>query len=134
MSIHNSWTDTFSNFFHAVFSKARTEEERATNLRLFRLTDVASMPRKTQLLLAHSLQRNDPYITLQDRDEDAACLIANGLLNTIECTTIGIACYRIKPFFWHRLKTNSGDLLNLVSDAEIDSYRKTKSANYPWVW
>lgn len=129
MSVRAQTAHPFMLFWHSFFPRKTNEVQHAVSS-----TDIASMPRQTQLLLAHCLERNDPYLTLQNGDTDAACLIKEEWLKPIECTTIGIACFRIKPYIWHQLKTSRHQFVGMISRTEIESYRKAKSANYPWLW
>jgi hypothetical protein len=129
MSVRTSSANPIALFWQAFFGKGNSAKQNVLSS-----TDIASMPRNTQLLLAHSLQRNDPYLTVQDGDDDADYLISEKLLAPIECTASGIFCYRIKPFFWHQLKTSRCHLLDVISKEELDCYRKLKCTRYPWVW
>lgn len=98
------------------------------------LAALAAMSKQTQLLLAHSMEQGNPDLTLLVDDTDACELISTGWLMPVPCTTVGMINFRIRRDVWHRLTSLSPAFLNhdLVSD--LISYRKRKSALYPWVW
>lgn len=98
------------------------------------LADLATMPRETQLLLAHCLEKNDPDMTLLDDDTDVCPLLSGRWLISVPCTTIGIISFRINPFVWRHLHSLRSAFLNRALLSDLESYRKGKSARYPWNW
>lgn len=98
------------------------------------LNNLAAMPKPTQLLLAHSLEQNNPDLTLLDDDTDVCKLLSLDWLVTVPCTTIGIKCFTIKPHVWRKLRWLRLEFLNKDLLSELKSYRNRKSTLYPWVW
>jgi hypothetical protein len=98
------------------------------------LDELAAMPKKTQLLLAHCLERRNPELMLLDYDTDAAPLTSAGWLVSVPCETIGMVCFRIKPHIWSQLKRLRLNFLTEDVAFDLEYYRKGKSAAYPYVW
>lgn len=119
---HHPFALFCQNLFHAVSKKQIS------------LADLAAMPKETQMLLAHSLLRRNPELTLLDDDTDVCKLLSAGWLTSVPCTTIGIICFRIKPVVWRRLVSLCPAFLNHDLLSQLAAYKKRKSAQYPWVW
>lgn len=98
------------------------------------LAYLAAMPKETQLLLANSLERNNPDFSLLHGDTDVCRLLSTGWLLSVPCSTKGIICFRIKPSVWRRLKSLCPTFLNYHLLCDLESYRKRKNALYPWIW
>src|SRR5690606_2829430 len=81
------------NLFHTAGSVSTSVEAQT----MITLADLATMPKGTQLLLAYSVEGNNPDLTLLDGDTDVCKLLSAGWLTSVPCTTIGIMCFRIKP-------------------------------------
>lgn len=97
------------------------------------LSDLAALPKQTQLLVAHCLGRNNPNLTLLESDAELAKLVSTGWLISIPVSTIGIKSLMFKPHFWRQLRS-----LRLVFvqplQCELEQFRRQKTAHYPWVW
>jgi hypothetical protein len=98
------------------------------------LADLTAMPKDTQLLLAHSLDRNNPDLTLLNIDTDARKLVSVGWLVSEEEETIGSVRFRIKHPIWHQLRSLRKQFITNDMESDLASYRKRKSALYPWIW
>lgn len=121
----------WSNLFHINPDIARAETAKRTPVTL---SELASMPKPTQLLLAYFLKHGIPDLTLLDDDTDVCKLLEAGWLTSVSCPTKGIICFKVRPDVWRKLwslspKFFSKDLLN-----ELRFYTKRKSAQYPWLW
>lgn len=119
----------FINLFHTGRIPARAEETKRITL-----ADLALLPKETQMLLAHSLERRNPNITLLPGDTDAGEMLSASWLQSLSSSEGKEICYRIKPDIWRRLRSLSPAFLNHDLRSELKSYRKRKSAEYPWVW
>lgn len=124
----------FVLFCQNLFHTAGSVPTRVEAQKRITLADLATMPKETQLLLAHSLEDNNPDLTLLDDDTDVCKLLSAGWLMSVPCTTIGIICFRIKPVVWRRLRSLRSTFLNHHLLSDLEAYRKRKSALYPWVW
>ncbi len=130
MSVRAQTANPFVLFWQTVFPKGRPETKQPA----VRSTDIASMPRQSLLLLAHCLERNDPDLEIAVGDPDADNMMSKGWFIEIPCMTTGMVCCRFRPHIWYQLNSYRNKVFNMVSSTEIENYRKTKSANYPWVW
>lgn len=117
------------NLFHAGPVPASVEAEKRITL-----DDLAAMSKETQMLLAHSLERGNPNLTLLHGDTDAGEMLSASWLVSLPSRARMEICYRIKPAIWRRLRSLSSTFLNHAIRCELKSYRKRKSAEYPWVW
>lgn len=115
------------NLFHAGSIPSNVEADKRISL-----ADLAAMPKETKLLLAHCLKRDNPNLTLLQEDNDAGKLLSARWLISIPCK--GLKCYRVKPEIWRRLRRLSSRFLSQDLLSDLKSYRKRKSAQYPWVW
>lgn len=98
------------------------------------LSDMQALPRETQLLLAHSLMQRQPDLMLLKRDTDIDSLLSHDWLTQIPCSTRGIVCYKYKPDIWRQLVSLRVKFMTATLIKSLKSYRKAKSAMYPWIW
>jgi hypothetical protein len=121
----------FRNLIHAGHE---TNAESANQESVVTLDALAAMPRQAHLLLAHALEQRDPNLMLLENDTDVGELISAGWLSSIPCSTIGIVCLKIKPHIWHKLVSLGPTFFTPDLKRGLKSYRKSKSALYPWIW
>lgn len=98
------------------------------------MADLIMLPKQTQLLLAYCLTRNYSEITLYTSDGDIAQLLEAGWLVLLPCSTLGIVNFKFRPELWKRLQSLSRTFLSQQMLLEVESYRRGKSALYPWNW
>jgi hypothetical protein len=125
----------FSLFCRNIFrvGKRRTEADMAKQPAIT-LADLTTMPKLTQLLLAHFLEQNNPELMLLDSDTDVGKLPSAGWLVSIACPTVGIRCFKIRTDVWRKLRSLRARFLTADLLQELVTYRMRKSAAYPWIW
>lgn len=97
-------------------------------------TDLNALPKPTQLLVAHCLMQNNSSLTLLDGDTDACKLLSAGWLISLPSSTIGVSSFKFKSRWWDELRSLQGLFLTRKLLSELESYRRRKTALYPWVW
>lgn len=98
------------------------------------LAELAALPKQTQLLLAHCLEKNHPEMTLLNDDTDVCKLLSARWLTAVPCRPIGIVIFRINPVAWRRLRSLRSGFLSQALLSDLKAYRHDKSARYPWNW
>lgn len=98
------------------------------------MADLIVLPKNAQLLLAYCLTRDYSEITLLTSDSDVDGLRDAGWLISMPCSTLGILCFKFRPEMWKRLVSISHTFLKRQLLVEVESYRRGKSALYPWNW
>ncbi|QQR59439.1 MAG: hypothetical protein IPG59_08095 [Candidatus Melainabacteria bacterium] len=101
---------------------------------LITLKDLYAKPIKARLLIAYTLYRNNPELTLLADDTDFESLNASQWLLPIDCPTIGLDSYRFKPEVWSDLKKLGSAFLTDEMLSLLKPYMKQKNAQYTWNW
>jgi hypothetical protein len=96
--------------------------------------ELSALPKQTQLLVAHFLERNNSSVNLLKSDKDVGSLLSDGWLMTVPSTIVGIVCFKFMPRLWKQLKSLRSTFLTQHLLSELEAYRKGKSAIYPWLW
>lgn len=98
------------------------------------LAHLNALPQPTQLLLAYCLLQGNPEVSLMKGDIDADEMISAGWLGIVPNMTSGLRTFKFQPDVWARLKSLRPEFLDNILVSEIQSYAKSKSSNYPWIW
>lgn len=98
------------------------------------IADLKLLSKESQLLLAHCLERNNRSLTLLETDRDSGDLITEGWLVPTPNTAVGVMSYLVERQAWGLMRSLQSEILTNSFLAELESYRKGKSAGYPWVW
>lgn len=98
------------------------------------LSSLSDFPKETQLLLAYSLVTDNSNISLMQIDKCASPLLTAKWLVEVPNPTIGLVTFKIKPQIWCKLLSLSTKYLSKDLLYKLESFKKRKSAYYPWVW
>lgn len=117
-----------------INSGARSFSVSAPRPAALTVSDLAALPKQTQLLVAHFLEQNNNDLTLLSSDKDVCNLLSAGWLVSIPSSPIGAVNYKFKPRFWRQLRSLQGKFLTRELLSELEDYRRRKTAVYPWLW
>jgi hypothetical protein len=98
------------------------------------LANMIALPHQTQLLLAYCLVQRNADVSLMKGDRDADDMISQGWLGRVPNMTSGVLSFKFQPDAWSRLNSLRSEFLSKIAVSEVQSYAKTKSAQYPWTW
>ncbi|MBY0551086.1 MAG: hypothetical protein K2W95_27655 [Candidatus Obscuribacterales bacterium] len=98
------------------------------------IADLKVLSMESQLLLAHCLERNNRSLTLLETDRDSFDLITEGWLIPAPNSAVGVISYVVEHHVWGLMRSLRSEILTNSFRAELQAYRKGKSAGYPWVW
>lgn len=98
------------------------------------MADLAILPKDTQLLVAHCLERNNSSLSLFRSDTDVSSLLSTGWLVSTPAPSAGVIDFQFMPRLWRQLKSLQEKFLSRQLLSDLETYRKGKSASYPWVW
>jgi hypothetical protein len=129
--LHHPLARFCSGFFR---SGPRTSGMRNLGTRSITVSDLALLPRKSQLLIAHFLDQKMRTMTILDSDTDIQSLLSIRLVRTLPRTQIGVTNLEFTRDAWAQLQRIRTKFLSDQILTELELYRKHKSAEYPWIW
>ena len=125
----------FSLFCQNLFHLSRHAEGTDTGKQVvMSLSNLTAMPKRSQMLLAYCIEQNNPELLMLDCDTDVAKPLAAGWFLPLPSATVGVRCFKIEPHAWHKLKDLGPNFLTTDLLRMLKTYRKQKSASYPWIW
>lgn len=115
-----------------TFSLDRTKRKQTSNS--VNLADLLTLPKPTQLLLAHFMELSNPNLLLRDGDTDMVRLLGTGWLQPTPCAQAGFASFVIDQQCWRQLMALRPRILTYKLIYELETFRASKTSSYPWVW
>lgn len=98
------------------------------------LLNLAMLPNRTQLMVAHFLDHNTRDLMVSTGDADLPGLLATGWIQRSASAPPSFSSFHFTRAAWHQLLSLKFAFLSAAMRTDLSQYRSLKTAEYPWVW